>query len=148
MWPEMATHRPSWRDSCAVSARQALRDPFVTGPVHDQAMERCDFCELPIGGGCACSLVREARNPRAQDGGSSLGDAHFPGGTILISPRGVAHRPGCLHQSDSEIKAPLWGWIPEPDPQLWRRLGGGSPARATHGNTERVATRRCQSCDS
>ncbi|WP_435108572.1 hypothetical protein [Nocardiopsis synnemataformans] len=111
-------------------------------------MERCDFCELPIGGGCACSLVREARNPRAQDGGSSLGDAHFPGGTILISPRGVAHRPGCLHQSDSEIKAPLWGWIPEPDPQLWRRLGGGSPARATHGNTERVATRRCQSCDS
>jgi hypothetical protein len=113
------------------------------------AMERCDFCELPIGGGCACSLVRENRSSASGQGGSpSLGDAHFPGGTILISPRGVAHRPGCLHQSDSEIKAPLWGWIPEPDPQLWRRLSEGSPARATHGNTERVATRRCQSCDS
>lgn len=109
-------------------------------------MERCDFCELPIGGGCACSLVRETRSASGQ-GAPSLGDARFPGGTILISPRGVAHRPGCPHQSDSEIKAPLWGWIPEPDPQLWRRLGGSSPARATHGNTERVATRRCQSCD-
>ncbi|MBB6120174.1 hypothetical protein [Nocardiopsis algeriensis] len=71
----------------------------------------------------------------------------FPAGTILVSPRGVAHRPGCLHQSESEVKAPQWGWITDPDPQLWRRLGEGSPARATHGNTERVATRRCQSCD-
>lgn len=71
----------------------------------------------------------------------------FPAGTILVSPRGVAHRPGCLHQSESEVKAPQWGWITDPDPQLWRRLGEGSPARSTHGNTERVATRRCQSCD-
>jgi hypothetical protein len=111
-------------------------------------MERCDFCELPVGGGCACSLVREDRGSRGQDGGTVLGGARFPGGTILISPRGVAHRPGCLHQSASDIKAPLWGWITEPDPQLWRRLGEGFPARATHGNTERVAARRCQSCDS
>ncbi|MFD6949084.1 hypothetical protein A6A08_06920 [Nocardiopsis sp. TSRI0078] len=112
-------------------------------------MERCDFCELLIGGGCSCSLTREGRSAHAhaQDGGTAMGDAHFPAGTLLISPRGVAHRPGCLHQSDSEIKAPLWGWIPDADPQLWRRLGESSPARATHGNTERLATRRCRSCD-
>ncbi|WP_150241202.1 hypothetical protein [Nocardiopsis quinghaiensis] len=110
-------------------------------------MERCDFCELPVGGGCACSLVREDRSTHEQRAGTTLGDAHFPGGTILVSPRGVAHRPGCLHQSDSEIQAPLWGWIADPDPQLWRRINESSPARATHGNTEQIATRRCQSCD-
>ncbi|WP_160050537.1 hypothetical protein [Nocardiopsis sp. FR4] len=109
-------------------------------------MERCDFCELPIDGGCACDLVKD-QSPRGQSTGTATGDAHFPTGTLLISPRGVAHRPGCPHQSDSEIKAPLWGWIPDADPRLWRRLGENSPARATHGNTERLATRRCQSCD-
>lgn len=111
-------------------------------------MERCVFCELPIGGGCACSLTRESRSTHEQKTGTALGDARFPNGTILVSPRGVAHRPGCLHQSDSEIQAPLWGWISNPEPQLWRRISEGSPTRATHGNTERVATRRCQSCDS
>ncbi|USY22495.1 hypothetical protein NE857_13300 [Nocardiopsis exhalans] len=110
-------------------------------------MERCDFCELPIGGGCACSLVREDRGASGSGAASTSKSVPFPNGTILISPRGIAHRPGCMHQSDSEIKAPLWGWITAPDPQLWRRLSAGSPARATHGNTERVATRRCQSCD-
>ncbi|MFV2197696.1 hypothetical protein [Nocardiopsis sp. LOL_012] len=110
-------------------------------------MERCDFCDPPVGGGCACSLTRDGRRPRGQGAGAASGDARFPGTTILVSPRGVAHRPGCLHQSESEIQAPLWGWIADPEPGLWRRLGEGSPAQATHGNTERVATRRCQSCD-
>ncbi|OOC54255.1 MULTISPECIES: hypothetical protein [Nocardiopsis] len=110
-------------------------------------MERCDFCELPVGGGCACSLGRDGQGTRGQGAGAATGDAHLPGKAILISPRGVAHRPGCLHQSESEVKAPLWGWITDPDPRLWRRLSAGSPARATHGNTERVATRRCRSCD-
>ncbi|WP_159944382.1 MULTISPECIES: hypothetical protein [unclassified Nocardiopsis] len=108
-------------------------------------MERCDFCELPVGGGCACTLVQEGRD-RGQETDTALGDAHFPAGTLLISPRGVAHRPGCPHQSDCEIKAPLWGWIPDAAPQLRHRLGENSPARATHGNTERLATRRCKSC--
>ena len=110
-------------------------------------MERCDFCELPLGGGCACSLDRNGRSARVQETGAASGDALFPNDAILISPRGVAHRPGCMHQSESEVKAPRWGWILAPDPQLWRRLGESSPARATHGNTERIATRRCQSCD-
>nr|WP_330156294.1 hypothetical protein [Nocardiopsis umidischolae] len=52
-----------------------------------------------------------------------------------------------MHQNDNEVTAPQWGWIPEPDPQLWRRISEGNPAQATHGNTARVATRRCQSCD-
>ncbi|MFD3683872.1 hypothetical protein ACFWTE_03470 [Nocardiopsis sp. NPDC058631] len=52
-----------------------------------------------------------------------------------------------MHQNDSEVRAPQWGWIPEPDPQLWRRISEGTPARATHGNTARSAERRCRSCD-
>ena len=52
-----------------------------------------------------------------------------------------------MHQSDSEIEAPTWGWINDPDPLLWRRLNESSPAHATKGNTKRVATRRCRSCD-
>jgi hypothetical protein len=110
-------------------------------------MERCDFCELPIGGGCACSLVREGHGAFGSRAASPSKNSTFPAGAILISPRGIAHRPGCMHQSDSEVKAPKWGWITDPDPELWRRLSEGSPARATHGNTERIATLRCQSCD-
>ncbi|SIO87763.1 hypothetical protein BQ8420_17340 [Nocardiopsis sp. JB363] len=41
----------------------------------------------------------------------------------------------------------MWGWINDPDPLLWRRLGESTPAQATKGNTKRVATRRCRSCD-
>ena len=110
-------------------------------------MERCDFCELPIGGGCACSLVSRDRGRSGQGPGTTSEESRFPRGAILISPRGIAHRPGCMHQSDSEITAPAWGWINDPDPLLWRRLNESSPARATKGNTKRVATRRCQSCD-
>ena len=110
-------------------------------------MERCDFCELPVGGGCACSLVGEARHASGPGAMTSPAEARFPVDTILISPRGLAHRPGCVHQSDSEVDAPSWGWILHPEPQLWRRLDTSSPVRATHGNTERVATRRCRSCD-
>ncbi|WP_067602666.1 hypothetical protein [Nocardiopsis listeri] len=110
-------------------------------------MERCDFCELPIGGGCACSLVSEARGRSGQEPGTTSKEARFPRGAILISPRGIAHRPGCGHQSESEIEAPMWGWINDPDPLLWRRLGESAPAQATKGNTKRVATRRCRNCD-
>lgn len=111
------------------------------------AMERCDFCELPVGGGCACSLGQNGRGARGQQVGAASRDVRFPSNTVFVSPRDVAHRPGCMHQSESEIEAPSWGWILAPDPQLWHRISEGSPARATHGNTERVATRRCQSCD-
>nr|WP_285730400.1 hypothetical protein [Nocardiopsis sp. ATB16-24] len=110
-------------------------------------MERCDFCELPIEGGCACSLVSRDRGRSGQGPETTSEESRFPRGAILISPRGIAHRPGCMHQSDSEIAAPAWGWINDPDPLLWRRLNESSPARATKGNTKRVATRRCQSCD-
>jgi len=112
-----------------------------------RTMERCDFCELPIGGGCACSLGTDGGPARTRGTGSVSAGSVFPSGAILVSPRGVAHRPGCMHQNDNEVTAPLWGWIPEPDPQLWRRISKGTPAQATHGNTKRVATRRCQSCD-
>lgn len=109
-------------------------------------MERCDHCDLLIGAGCACSFDRR---PAPGGGGTAKEspDSGFPPGTILISPRKVAHRLGCTHQSDSEITAPLWGWIIDPDPHLWRRISESAPARATHGNTDRSATRRCQSCD-
>ncbi|WP_026117997.1 hypothetical protein [Nocardiopsis alkaliphila] len=110
-------------------------------------MERCDFCELPVGGGCACSLKGKSRDGVGQDPEATSPEPRFPRGAILISPRGIAHRPGCKHQSDSEVGAPVWGWINDPDPLLWRRLNANSPARATKGNTKRIATRRCRNCD-
>ena len=112
-------------------------------------MERCDHCDLLVGAGCACSPSRRpaSEHSGAPESGTSP-DSGFPPGTILISPRRIAHRLGCTHQSDSEIAAPLWGWIIDPDPHLWRRISPTNPARATHGNTDRSAVRRCQSCDS
>ncbi|MDA8371612.1 MAG: hypothetical protein M0026_17350 [Nocardiopsaceae bacterium] len=106
-------------------------------------MRRCDHCDLPVNAGCGCSLPQKTSPNPAKE----AADSGFPAGAILISRRRVAHRPGCTHQSDSEIAAPVWGWILDPDPQLWRRISEGTPAHATHGNTQRYAVKRCQSCD-
>lgn len=110
-------------------------------------MKRCDFCELPIGEGCACSLPRDYIGPSGTGTPFSTVSRRPGRDAILISLRGVAHRIGCSHQSDSEVSAPLWGWIDAPDPQLWRRISDAAPLKATGGNTERTATRRCRTCD-
>jgi len=114
-----------------------------------RAMERCDHCDLLIGAGCACTpRQRTASGTTGLPSSGGSPDSGFPPGAILISPRRVAHRPGCTHQSDSQITPPAWGWILDPDPHLWRRISATHPARATHGNTDRYAVRRCRDCDS
>jgi hypothetical protein len=110
-------------------------------------MKRCDFCELPIGEGCACALPRDYIGSCGTGTPFSTVRLHPAGDAILISLRGVAHRLGCSHHSESDVKAPVWGWVNYPDPQLWRRISENSPLRATGGNTKRAATRRCRNCD-
>ncbi|GFH39464.1 hypothetical protein SCWH03_57320 [Streptomyces pacificus] len=71
----------------------------------------------------------------------------FPAYTILISPTRYAHLPGaCTHVEEDYVRAPRWGWIPDPAPGLWDRLSNSSPATATAGNTARTAIRRCEEC--
>lgn len=80
-------------------------------------------------------------------GRSVEGWTRFDSDTILIHRSGTAHQPGaCGHPSESDIQPPVWGWITEPGPDLWHQLSEAMPAKATGGNTELVATRRCRSC--
>ncbi|MBQ1080961.1 MULTISPECIES: hypothetical protein [unclassified Nocardiopsis] len=99
-------------------------------------MRRCDFCELPLDGGCACALRTDRRRGEA----TTVSEIH-------IHSSGKAHLPGCQHQYPSGVSAPKWGWVLDADPSVWRRISEGSPLRATHGNTDRVATSRCKDCD-
>ncbi|QBI53799.1 hypothetical protein EKD16_10060 [Streptomonospora litoralis] len=106
-------------------------------------MLRCDYCDLLIGAGCACS-----RSPQPPPGESAEGSgATFPSSSILISPTRYAHRPGCGHLSDSAIHPPEWGWITGADPHLWTRIAQGHAVYATEGNPQRYAVRRCTTCE-
>jgi hypothetical protein len=106
----------------------------------------CDRCDLIIGEGCACPP--DGSVPRARVAPAGWQEwRRFGPDAILISPAGCAHLPGaCDHLTESLIKAPAWGWIPEPEPGLWSRLSESAPAVATAGNTARQATRRCSTC--
>lgn len=109
--------------------------------------ERCERCELIVGQGCYCPTNGAA--PRVERPASPIRREWrgFPADTILISPAGCAHLPGaCDHPYEELVKAPGWGWIPDPPPGLWDRLGSTYPAVATAGNTARQAVRRCRSC--
>ncbi|MXM69188.1 hypothetical protein GR925_38820 [Streptomyces sp. HUCO-GS316] len=65
---------------------------------------------------------------------------------LLISPTGFAHVPGgCIHYVEDPAAAG-WGWIPSPLLSLWASVDADRPARATAGNTARVATKRCRDC--
>lgn len=74
----------------------------------------------------------------------------FGPNAILIHPDGKAHRPGCFHNDDTKIHAHVyernWGWIPEASAEQWLRIGEGYSLRATDGDTNRTATKRCQHC--
>ncbi|MFG3525198.1 hypothetical protein ACGF8B_00475 [Streptomyces sp. NPDC047917] len=66
--------------------------------------------------------------------------------TIIISEAENAHYPGCNHLSDSEIRAAKFGWVTDPAPDEWQLISEERPLRATYGNTDRIAVRRCQTC--
>ncbi|WP_241661387.1 hypothetical protein [Thermomonospora catenispora] len=109
-------------------------------------MTECEKCGLTIGLGCACDLsFSSSRRPHGKSGGWS----GFAPDTILISRQNMAHIPGaCGHMTEEHVRDPDngWGWIPDPDPGLWHRISPANPARATEGDTSRVATTRCSSC--
>lgn len=109
--------------------------------------ELCERCELIVGLGCCCPTNGAA--PRAERPASPIRREWrgFPADTILISPTRYAHLPGaCTHLEDEYIKAPRWGWIPDPPSGLWDRLNVTHPATATEGNTARQAVVRCSAC--
>lgn len=64
--------------------------------------------------------------------------------TLLISPNGFAHFPGCPHKGDhSDYRH--WGELDAPN--AWQRLGNGEHLRATGGQrSDRLAMARCQGC--
>src|SRR5258708_27237038 len=108
-------------------------------------VERCDFCELPVGAGCACGSSTSGSASAASSGEWS----RFAAGTIMISSNRYAHRPGgCAYVEERYVVEPEWGWIPEPDPQVWIRIGESYRLYATEGNTARYAVKRCSEGDS
>lgn len=66
-------------------------------------------------------------------------------GTLLISPRGVAHYPGCPHKrGDPDYSR----WAELDVPHAWERLGNVEQLHATGGQRpELVAKSRCPDCD-
>ncbi|WP_234401976.1 hypothetical protein [Thermobifida halotolerans] len=110
-------------------------------------MRRCQRCDLIVDQGCACPENSAERAPAGPGRPTPVPGTGFLSTSILISPRRYAHRPHCGHLSVPDIAPPVWGWITDPDPHLWRRISEEHPVRATEGNTERLATRRCQDCD-
>jgi hypothetical protein len=110
-------------------------------------VKRCARCDLLVGAGCACST------PNTQRGRPPFGGQYrwirFGPDALLISSRNMAHIPGaCDHHTEDDVLNPRngWGWISDPEPSLWDRLGEDSPAQATGGNLNRAAVRRCSDC--
>ena len=64
--------------------------------------------------------------------------------SLLISPRGMAHFPGCPHKGDDPDYS---DWAELDVPRAWERLGNGEQLRATGGaRPDRVASARCEDC--
>lgn len=109
-------------------------------------MTECEKCGLIVGLGCACNLTPVAPHRPYE---STYHWNRFGPDTLLISSRNMAHIPGaCDHVTEEYVLNPDngWGWIPDPDPALWDRISAEHPARATEGETSRVAKVRCSDC--
>ncbi|RKT84612.1 hypothetical protein SAMN05421805_103551 [Saccharopolyspora antimicrobica] len=90
---------------------------------------RCELCDLPLGQ-CAHSS-RPRRSPQPD--------------LILISPKGVAHVPGCQHKGDDPDFS-RWAEIRDV-PRAWEKLGNGEAISATGGAVPGlVAVSRCKDC--
>lgn len=92
------------------------------------------FCEL-------CEMSREfCPHGRAEQRAAVAASASL----LLISPRGMAHFPGCPHKGDDPDLS-RWGSLEAL--LAWQRLGNGERLRATGGErADLVATSRCQTC--
>ncbi|WP_079078641.1 hypothetical protein [Streptomyces sp. DSM 15324] len=111
---------------------------------------RCAVCDLIVGMGCpGCGTgTARALSRGAPAAAGREAWRRFPPGALLISRTGYAHLPGCTHLIEDLVKAPEWGWIPEPAAGLWDRASAAHPVPATEGNTRLSAVRRCTECQS
>lgn len=93
-------------------------------------MAYCDRCEMER---AYCEHGLAERRHAASSPAASL---------VLISPRGMAHFPGCPHKGDD----PDYDhWAELSTPGAWTRLGNGEHIRATGGNRpDLVAEARCR----
>jgi hypothetical protein len=63
---------------------------------------------------------------------------------LRISPRGMAHFPGCPHKGDDPDYR---RWATLDTPRAWERLGNGEQLLATGGERPGLVARsRCQDC--
>lgn len=95
---------------------------------------RVTYCEF-------CDMSREScPHGRAEQHAATAAST----GLLLVSPRGMAHFPGCPHKGDDPDLSD-WGALEAP--QAWQRLGNGEHVRATAGDRpDLVAISRCQTC--
>ncbi|MER5814124.1 hypothetical protein ABT140_02185 [Streptomyces californicus] len=100
------------------------------------------YCERHEMHNCA-----DCAPPASRVGAPADGWSDWPPASIIIHSSGLAHFPGCQHIVPSDIRPPVYGWVPAPSSGAWRRLAPSLPLRATEGNTGRTAVSRCKSCD-
>jgi hypothetical protein len=95
-----------------------------------ESMAYCERCETER---AYCEHGLAERRQAASSSAASL---------LLISPRGMAHFPGCPHKGDD----PDYDHWAELDTSgAWTRLSNGEQIRATGGNrSDLVAEARCR----
>jgi hypothetical protein len=94
-------------------------------------MTYCDLCEMDR------SYCVHGLGERRQAASGSAS-------TLLISPRYVAHFPGCPHKGNVPD---LSRWAEVNAQSAWQRLGNGEELRATGGSRlDLIAKTRCQDC--
>lgn len=104
-----------------------------------------DYCkhDLPPGD---CGNCRPHRRQRPHADAYTW--SRFGPDAILISPDHYAHIPGAgTHHDEHVVLTNGWGWIEHPDPGQWLRIGNGTSLRASSGNLNRVADKRCKDCE-
>jgi hypothetical protein len=94
-------------------------------------MDRCEFCELPRE-----SCPHGLRDRQA----SAVGSVQL----LLVSPKSVAHFPGCPHKGDDLDYS---NWAELRTDNAWQRLGNGESLEVAGGaRAGRVASWRCSDC--
>lgn len=93
---------------------------------------RCERCDLPVG------QCEHTRAPKRQ--------AQPEPDLILISPREMAHIPGCPHKGDDPDYS-NWAEIRN-IPRAWERIGNGEALDATGGANKNLQAKiRCKDCE-
>jgi hypothetical protein len=110
--------------------------------------EICDFMDLPVES-CTCpehAKPSDRRPSEVEHPPPTYEGPRPPKDAILVSATNMAHwYGGCEHLPDyAYLVPPRYGWIE--DRTLWPQIGQRQ-IRATAGNTDRVAERRCSDCD-